>query len=257
MDSKAFESISHCADTRLHVTSQDDGGSNSQYPFPPNRMDWESQSVYLWCLSQFVCPVMYRHHYPNFQPYFNDINTLKMELKLKLSYFLTLSVSITIDFWRINHHYMTDNVPKVKKINLIKTHLTIAILKKMWLKILTGLNTLSSPSAEIYLETWVILVTLTVTIQWNTYYLESLIEMVRQLQITSFYKTREDNHQSLRDRNRIVIGIYSEEVREELLNVEGDLDLTKCISISHRAEATKSYRHQMAEPDSGTLLVPL
>ena len=87
--------------------------------------------------------------------------------------------------------------------------------------------------------------------------MELLIEMVRQLQITSFYKTREDNHQSLRDRNRIVIGIYSEDVREELLNVEGDLDLTKCISISHRAEATKSYLHQMAELDSGTLLVPL
>ena len=61
--------------------------------------------------------------------------------------------------------------------------------------------------------------------------MESLIEMVRQLQITSFYKTREDNHQSLRDRNRVVIGIYSEEVREELLNEEGNLDLTKCISI--------------------------
>ena len=108
------------------------------------------------------------------------------------------------------------------------------------------MNTLPSLSAEFYLETWVILVTLTVTIQWSTYYLESLIEMVRQLQITSFYKTREDNHQSLRD--RIVIVVYSEEVREELLNEEGNLDLTKCISIYHKAEATKSYLHLMAEP---------
>ena len=64
----------------------------------------------------------------------------------------------------------------------------------------------------------------------------------------NFHEAEKDK--ALRD--RIVIGINSEEVREELLNVEGDLDLTKCISICQRAEATKSYLHQMAEPDSST-----
>ena len=64
----------------------------------------------------------------------------------------------------------------------------------------------------------------------------------------NFHEAEKDK--ALRD--RIVIGINSEEVREELLNVEGDLDLMKCISICQRAEATKSYLHQMAEPDSST-----
>ena len=51
-------------------------------------------------------------------------------------------------------------------------------------------------------------------------------------------------------RDRIVIGITSEAVREELLNVEADLDLAKCINVCQRAEATKSYLYQMAEPNS-------
>ena len=49
-------------------------------------------------------------------------------------------------------------------------------------------------------------------------------------------------HEAVNDKilsDRIVIGINSEEAREELLNVEGDLDLMKCISICQRAEARK------------------
>ena len=50
-------------------------------------------------------------------------------------------------------------------------------------------------------------------------------------------------------RDRIVIGISAETVREELLNVDGELDLSRAVQICRRAQATKSYMDQMSKQE--------
>ena len=46
-------------------------------------------------------------------------------------------------------------------------------------------------------------------------------------------------------RDRIVFGIQSKAVREELFNVSDDLTLEKCIAVCQRFEATKQYLEDM------------
>lgn len=61
------------------------------------------------------------------------------------------------------------------------------------------------------------------------------------IQTCNFHADEKDK--ALRD--RVVIGINSESVREELLNVDEKLTLKKCIQICQRSEATKLYLSQM------------
>jgi len=74
---------------------------------------------------------------------------------------------------------------------------------------------------------------------------ESLLTSIQALIATcNFHADEKDK--ALRD--RIVIGITSDVVREELLNEDGELTLKRCIQVCQRSEATKSYLSQMSEP---------
>ena len=71
---------------------------------------------------------------------------------------------------------------------------------------------------------------------------DSFLTSLRDLLATCNFADAEKN-KALRD--RIVFGTNSEAVREELLNVDGNLDLDKCIRICQRHEATGHYLKEL------------
>ena len=71
---------------------------------------------------------------------------------------------------------------------------------------------------------------------------DSFLTSIQALITTCNFHT-DERDKALRD--RIVFGIQSTSVREELFNVEGALTLQKCVQVCQRAEATKQYLHHM------------
>ncbi|KAF6032006.1 hypothetical protein EB796_009687 [Bugula neritina] len=74
---------------------------------------------------------------------------------------------------------------------------------------------------------------------FSRYFAPKIKEEFERYKFYSRVQQTEERDKALRD--RIVFGIHSEAIREELFNVTEDLTLERCIAICQRCEATRQY----------------
>ncbi|KAF6032013.1 hypothetical protein EB796_009683 [Bugula neritina] len=74
---------------------------------------------------------------------------------------------------------------------------------------------------------------------FSRYFAPKIQEEFERYKFYSRVQQTEERDKALRD--RIVFGIHSEAIREELFNVTEDLTLERCIAICQRFEATRQY----------------